>query len=1820
MKKSKLQSILVIVLLFCIQNSKAQTSALVAIGSNGKLVYTPDNKGNIIPDYSGVGYRNSEYPIPTVGVVKTVSPVAGDNLANIQNAINEVSAYPIDSNGFRGTILFTAGTYNISDSVTISASGIVLRGEGFNGAGTNFVATKTSQFNLINFSGASGTAYNSASSTRKAITDSYVPIGTKQITVASGHTFVVGDAVFVHRIPNDAWISLLGMNLLTSIIPQDPTTTDWVASAYDMDSERKIMAINGNVITLDAPIMDVIDPVYATGELVKFTDSRIQKCGIENMRISSTYTSSTDENHGWEAVSFENIINGWARNLEVYYFGYSAVHINSHASYITVDTCKMLDAKSIIDGGRRYSFDIDGQRSLVQNCTTRNGRHDYVNGSRTCGPNVFYNSTSTLQKSDIGPHHRWSTGILFDNLTGDGRMDVQNRLDMGSGHGWSGAQIMFWNCVAARMAIQDPEGDACNWAIGCISPDITGVGDATTEPIGIIESQGTKIVAIPSLFQAQLSERLLISVDTQPTSVSVCSGSSTSFTTALTEVSSTPTIQWQRSTNGSSWTDITANLDSGTVYSGFTTSTLVFTGTTSALNAYQYKAVFTNINGSVDSNVAILTVTTTPSAPTAATQTVCSPATIASLVATGTDLKWYSSNISTFVRASTYSISTGTYYVSQTLNSCESTRTAVAVTVASATAAPSGSSSLTVCNISTVANLTATGTALKWYVATSGGSALATDTALSSGTYYATQTLTTNGVGCESSSRKSVAVTLAAAIALPTASPQTFCSATVASLVATGTALKWYDSSSGGSALASTTALTSGTYFVTQTLTSCESARTSVAVTLNSIAPTAESQVFCGSSHTINDLIAQGTNLKWYDASTGGSALASTDPLSTRTYYVTQTIDGCESTRTSVGVTVITTQSPTATSTQAFCGLATVGNLAGNGTDLKWYNDVGTLLTLSSGLSSGTYFVSQTLNSCESLKSSVTVTINSITAPTPESTQNFCISTNPTVANLSPSGAGIKWYLASGGALATSTALISGTNYYVSQNATGTCESDRSSAVTVSIISAPTAPTTSLKTYCSSSSVASLTSATGTDLKWYIASTGGSALLSTDLLTSRTYYVSQTLNGCESSRSSINVTVNGNLAPSAIAQNFCGSATVASLVATGTALKWYNEASGGTPLVSTTTLVSGIYYVSQTTDTCESTRTSVTVTVVSECDNTTTPAAPIVENSTINLCFGALPIQLSATSIQGYTLKWYTVATSGTASTTAPTIVTSPAGSKTYYVSQKLGSTGLESSRTPITVNIIALPATAGTIVSSDAILCKYVGQSTEFTLTTPAVTTAGTSYVWTVPTALINKVNTNGSTTNVLTVNLSGVTQTSGGDIGNIGVRVKNTTGCVSATEKTITLKTKIPTAPSKLVLTSTEPSLSGLTAITKVGPYMGTDMEFTLTATDISNTAHHYKWVLPYGVNITKNSATITQTASPSASGIATSTSNVITVDFLDVDPGIGVLPISVYSVGGCQESIARTLNLARVVPTAPKALALTTLASNAITLPVATADKITKVSPYAGKSTALTLVATPITVQGATATSYEWVFPAGVNSYGTTSETVNGVTTISSASNIITVDFEGVDSGVLELPISVYAVNGAGRSLARTFKFTSAAPATPVITYSSATTTFDVCHTTTYTATSILGATYNWIIPPGATGTSTTNSIVVDFSNVTSASAYAVTCSATNGTGTSAVKSLTIKKAATCATPRIAPEASTAEAFKVVAYPNPSREEGFRIKSGNGKSFGVQVYDLLGRSIEQRQMNSDSKIGSNYAKGVYNVIVTQDANVKTLRVIKR
>ncbi|HDY87722.1 MAG TPA: hypothetical protein ENH82_06330, partial [bacterium] len=119
------------------QNVEAQNySSLVYPGIDGKLVYVPDEKGNIIPDFSHSGYKGSGVSIPYVPIKEILWPVEGDDSPNIQAAIDRVSALPLDENGFRGAVLLKMGYYELSSPLHISASGVVLRGEGQGETGT----------------------------------------------------------------------------------------------------------------------------------------------------------------------------------------------------------------------------------------------------------------------------------------------------------------------------------------------------------------------------------------------------------------------------------------------------------------------------------------------------------------------------------------------------------------------------------------------------------------------------------------------------------------------------------------------------------------------------------------------------------------------------------------------------------------------------------------------------------------------------------------------------------------------------------------------------------------------------------------------------------------------------------------------------------------------------------------------------------------------------------------------------------------------------------------------------------------------------------------------------------------------------------------------------------------------------------------------------------------------------------------------------------------------------------------------------------------------------------------------------------------------------------------------------------------------------------------------------------------------------------------------------------------------------------------------------------------------------------------------------
>lgn len=476
-----------------------------------------------------------------------------------------------------------------------------------------------------------------------------------------------------------------------------------------------------------------------------------------------------------------------------------------------------------------------------------------------------------------------------------------------------------------------------------------------------------------------------------------------------------------------------------------------------------YTATATNPFGCSVTDTVEVTHISTPAPAADAAQSVCSGATVTALAATGTTIKWYAAATGGTQLAGTTSLANGTtYYASQTANGCESVlRTPVTVTV-NVTAAPTVANDIqSFCNAGTVSQLVATGTNVQWYAVATGGTALAGTTAFAAGTtvYYASQTVN----GCESTLRTAVAVVVNVTTAPAAAATQTFCnSGTVAGLVASGTGVQWYAGTTGGTALAGTTALTDGgVYYASQTVGGCESAtRTMVTVDFTTPAApdAAATQSFCNAA-TVADLEATG-NIAWYAGATGGIALASSQALTNGgVYYASHSVDGCESaTRTMVTVTLTTPAAPDAAATQTFCNGATVADLAATGTagaDITWYASAtgGTALSSSAALANGgVYYASQTVVGCESAtRAMVTVAFNATAAPVVTAAlQSFCNSA--TVADLDADGQGIQWYASAtgGNALAADASLTDGMLYYASQTIDG-CEGMQRATVAVSI-------------------------------------------------------------------------------------------------------------------------------------------------------------------------------------------------------------------------------------------------------------------------------------------------------------------------------------------------------------------------------------------------------------------------------------------------------------------------------------------------------------------------------------------------------------------------------------------------------------------------------------------------------------------------------------------------------------------------------------------------------------------------------------------------
>lgn len=360
--------------------------------------------------------------------------------------------------------------------------------------------------------------------------------------------------------------------------------------------------------------------------------------------------------------------------------------------------------------------------------------------------------------------------------------------------------------------------------------------------------------------------------------------------------------------------------------------------------------------------------------------------------------------------------------------------------------------------------------------------------------------------------------------------------------------------------------------------------------------PTAQfTQIICGTG-TVANLTATGVNgsqINWYDSATSTTILPSTHSLvDNTTYYAAQVLGNCESGRIAVLVNINTTPIPDLVpQTISICGDLTYGSIdlnQINGSELQWYPSATSQTPIPNTqlIVSGTYYVSQKLNNCESVRVPITVASAQSTVPAPTAgIQNIC--GGGTVAQLSANilpGATALWYdnATATTPLQLTDVLVNGTYYLAQQE--GNCVSSKI-AVAVRVIST-NAPQVSNFTLCEGSTVNDLDipTTTGTSYQWYLNSTSTTPLPITDVLQSGYYFVTRIENGCESARTQVQITINSR--PSspvgATPQTFTDYAEISNLIMAEPNVIWYatyNDALKGiNPLNQDMPLVNGTTY------------------------------------------------------------------------------------------------------------------------------------------------------------------------------------------------------------------------------------------------------------------------------------------------------------------------------------------------------------------------------------------------------------------------------------------------------------------------------------------------------------------------------------------------------------------------------------------------------------------------------------------------------------------
>jgi hypothetical protein len=358
------------------------------------------------------------------------------------------------------------------------------------------VATGTDRRTLIRVTGKADRQQTSRAA--YTVADRYVPVGACRLRLNSTDGLRAGDTVLVEHPSTAAWVAAVGMDRFPP--GYSGSWLNWLPGKMDLRWDRVVTRVDGDAVTLDAPLTTALDASLGGGKVYRYAwPGRISQVGVENLRCESEFGRGNphDEQHSWVAISLEAVQNAWVRQVTAAHFAGSAVSVWEGCKWVTVEDCNSVGPVSEVGGYRRHTFYTSGQMTLFQRCRSEHGRHDFAAGYLAAGPNAFVGCEASAAHGFSGPIESWASGVLYDNVTLDGGgLALGNREIDGHGVGWAAANCVLWQCTAPVVTCRKPP-TAHNWAVGCWGQF---VGDGGWQ-------SWNQTVKPASLYHAQLLER-----------------------------------------------------------------------------------------------------------------------------------------------------------------------------------------------------------------------------------------------------------------------------------------------------------------------------------------------------------------------------------------------------------------------------------------------------------------------------------------------------------------------------------------------------------------------------------------------------------------------------------------------------------------------------------------------------------------------------------------------------------------------------------------------------------------------------------------------------------------------------------------------------------------------------------------------------------------------------------------------------------------------------------------------------------------------------------------------------------------------------------------------------------------------------------------------------------------------------------------------------------------------------------------------------------------------------------------------------------------